>query len=59
MSRLDEIRKRLNEIWFSGRGPAGGDIRPEDREEFIRLLDEEERLLNKSQTTENRGTDGG
>lgn len=37
----EERKARLNDIWFSGRGPAGGDICPEDQEEFHQLLQEE------------------
>jgi hypothetical protein len=47
MNRLKEIRERLNDIWYSGQGPAGGDIRPENREEFDALLNEEIELLSK------------
>jgi hypothetical protein len=43
--RLKEVRDRLNDIWYSGYGPAGGDIRPEHREEFNALLNEEHKLL--------------
>jgi hypothetical protein len=43
--RLKVVRARLNEIWYDGIGPAGGDIRPQDLAEFEVLLQEEEAIL--------------
>ena len=43
--RMKEITYRLNEIWFDGEGPAGGEIDPKCRKEFKDLLDEQDRLF--------------
>jgi len=38
--RLGIVKNRLNDIWFGGRGSAGGDICPEYQDEFNSLLKE-------------------
>ena len=52
VERLKQIRHRLNEIWFDGNGPAGGEIRAKDSREFNSLLKEEETLLGEADEQE-------
>jgi len=51
-ARLVEIKDRLNDIWFGGKGPAGGDIHECDKEEFYSLLREETKLLKQLKESE-------
>ena len=52
--RLAKIKARLNEIWFNGNGPAGGDILLRDKREFDELLEEESNIRSKTSLREKK-----
>jgi len=52
--RLAKIRARLNEIWFGGNSPAGGDVLPRDKREFDELLEEESNIRSKTSLREKK-----